>query len=325
MYFRKILSRIAPISIAVYLNSSQVFLDNRNTTADVCEKVLPGVFRILIVDPRTNALVGVGSGFFIKPDGTALTASHVLAPGFKYIAKLDNGEEHEAHVYKEHKLTDIALVKVNTDSKVPVIPLGDSSVLRRGEQVIHIGSSLYSKSNDIDIGYINKVKDDTPSYSVILGDKPKPESGLDFIMTTGSVRPGFSGGPLVNMDGQVVGLISRIQVMGHQAGTEIEGKSIPINFVKNVIKQLEISGKVERPYIGLSFTPSLPGLAIVRVQPGSPAEKAGLKVGDILVTADNQEMNTPDDFYRVIGYKIGIVLKVTVVRDKETLNLKIST
>ena len=106
-------------------------------------------------------------------------------------------------------------MKVKADrALIRPVEMGDSSLLRRGEQVLHIGNTMFSDSNDIDVGYVKKLEDDTPQWLKLhtSGDLAPPESGLNFIKTTGSVRPGFSGGPLVNMKGEVVGLISRVFV-----------------------------------------------------------------------------------------------------------------
>ena len=326
-YSARKLIRLTPLTL--YLSYSCAEEPPRQlSTADVCDKVLPSVFRIILYHPQSsNTIIGIGSAFFIKRDGTALTAYHVLTQNARAVARLESGEELEIEKIKGHSLTDIALIKVKVKKPVPVIELGDSNNVRRGEQVMHIGNTVFSDSNDIDVGYVNKLQDDTPDClkQYIQGDPAPPDSGLNFIKTSGSVRPGFSGGPLVNMYGQAVGLISRCYVQMHPTGVQNEGASIPINFVKSIVKQLEISGKVERPYVGLSFTPHDPGLGVVKVQPGSPAEKAGLKVGDIILEANGKLMRTPEDFYKAVGYTIGVVLNVKALRDKQYIEVIIRT
>jgi len=313
------------IPAVVGLSGANTFLKDLST-AEVCEGTLPSVFRILVYHPLNGTLVGIGSGFFIRPDGTALTACHVIIPQHKLKVKLDNGKELEAKFLAGHHPTDIGLIKVHTQDLVIPVKVGNSDQLKRGEQVIHIGNTMFSDSNDIDVGYVNKLDDDTPEWlkSQLKGDMAPPESGLSFIKTTGSVRPGFSGGPLVNMKGEVVGLISRVFVQMHQTGPEHEGASIPINFVETIIKQLEERGQVERPYIGCSFMKVEGGLGILKVQPGSPAEASGLKVGDVLLAVNNKKMKHPEDFFKVIGYQKGVEFKLEVLRSQKTINLTIS-
>ena len=327
MVLLKYLSRLSYIPLIVAWRFPVLLESNQLSTADICEKILPSIFRIICIHPQTQEIQGVGSGFFIKKDGTGLTASHVLSPNHSFIAKLDTGEECSLKILNTHPLSDIALVKVKTTHPVPFLQLGDSEKNRRGEQVIHFGNSLYGTTTEIDVGYINKLKDDTPKWiDVHTNEKTDSmKSGISYILTSGSVRPGFSGGPLVNMNGEVIGLINRLYIRNQYPVQEHEGASVPINIVKSVIKQMELSGNVKRPYLGLSFTPSNPGLAIVKVQPGSPAERAGVKVGDILLTANSKAINNLEDLYAEIGFQIGIVIEFKVLRRAEQLILTVYT
>mmetsp|Transcript_34716 Transcript_34716/g.61072 ORF Transcript_34716/g.61072 Transcript_34716/m.61072 type:complete len:317 (-) Transcript_34716:20-970(-) len=314
MFFRGLLVAL-PASL-------YAFCEPKLSTADACERSLPAVFRILV--SQGGRQVGLGSGFFIKPDGTALTAYHVLKPGAVLEARLDNGRTYQIKPPLGHAKTDIALIKVSVTEPVPYIPLGDSDKLRRGEQVIHIGSSIYSDTSEIEVGYVNKLKDDTPPWlkDFVAGDIAPKDSGLTFIKTTGAPRPGFSGGPLINLEGQAVGLISRVFVQMHQTGLQQEGACIPSNFVKAIIDQLE-GGKVERPYLGFSFTDTSTGLAVLKVQKGSPAEVSGLQVGDIISEANGNKLRVPEDLFQTIGYRNGVELDFTVKREGKTHDIKV--
>jgi serine protease Do len=326
VYFHKLLKfSVIPMMIAwknpVLLNSDYL------TTADVCEKVLPSVFRIISKHPATYDVQGVGSGFFIKKDGTGLTAHHVLYPKSILIAKLDSGEECPIEILNSHPLTDIALVKVKVQNPVPYLNLGNSDLNRRGEQVVQFGNTIFGTSTEISVGYINKLKDDMPKWVEIQTNEnlESSRSGIKYIMTSGSVRPGFSGGPLVNMKGEVIGLISRLYIKAQSNLQDSEGASIPINIVKGVIKQMEISGTVKRPYLGISVSINYPGLAIVNVQNGSPAQKYGLKVGDIILSVNGKPINSSEDLFSEIGFKIGVILELKILRNTEEIFIKLYT
>lgn len=319
-------ARLLACAGSLAVTTGWVHLDDQRwlSTADVCERMLPSVFRIVLLDPNTGSHAGVGSGFCIRPDGTSLTAYHVINNSAQLLAKFDNGEKCPVKVISGDEATDIAIIKV---SPRPPAKLGSSALLRRGEQVIHFGNTMASDSVDIDVGYINKTRDDIPVWmrQNVQGDVKKPTSGLTFILTQGSARPGFSGGPLVNMSAEVIGLISRMYM--HFDGTVLhhEGASIPIDFVMQVVESLERHGRLEKPYVGISFKPIEQGLALLVVQPGSPAAQGGLQVGDLVVEMNGVSMRTQDDFYHVLGYRKHAELKIKVQRGRKTLDLLVHT
>lgn len=324
--FTKYLSKLSIIPILAGWRCPVLMQADQMSTADVCEKILPAVFRIISTHPTQNMTIGVGSGFFIKKDGTGLTCAHVISNKYNtYQAKLDSGEECPLEILHSHPTSDIAIVKVKVPKPVPFLYLGDSGLNRRGEQVIHFGNTMFGTITEIDVGYINKLHDDTPKWIEIQMNEQleSSRSGIQYIMTSGSVRPGFSGGPLVNMKGEVVGLIARLYIRGQGPSQENEGASIPINIVKGVIKQMELSGQVRKPYIGLSFTPSDSGLIIVKVQPRSPAEKAGLEVGDLVISANGRHVTKPEDIMTVIGFQMGVVLDLIINRKGKEISIKV--
>ncbi|CAG9323104.1 unnamed protein product [Blepharisma stoltei] len=192
-----------------------------------------------------------------------------------------------------------------------------------------MGATYRSDHNDFDIGWVNRVKVETPPWldSYLPSDISPSDSGLSFIKTTGFMRSGYSGGPLVNLDGKVVGLTTKVFVETHKTGPEVEGASIPINFVKTIIDQLETKGKVERPFIGLSFVPTSMGLVVTHVQNDTPAQKAGIQPGDILIYAENTPLQNAEDLYRVIGFQLGSTIQVKAQRGGEAhvVEFKIQT
>lgn len=325
MEFLQRFSRYAFIPVLLGWRCPLLLEPSPYSTADICEKVLPSVFRIISLNPHTKELQGLGSGFFIKKDGTGLTAHHVLSSSNSFIAKLNNGEEYPLQVLNSHSLSDIALVKVKVPKSVPFLVLGKSEHLRRGEQVIHFGNTLLSTTTDIDIGYINKLKEDSPAWIDLQRSEGIDTSGISYIMTSGCVRPGFSGGPLVNMNGEVVGLISRLYIRNQHPVIISEGASIPIDYVKAVVKQMEISGDVKKPYFGFTFTTGNPGLLVLKVQTGSPAEKAGMKIGDLLVRANGRDIAGPEDLYAEAGFQIGVVIQFQAIRDEKNISLTVHT
>ena len=327
MVFLRYFSRLSVVPAILAWRLPVLLEPDQLSTADVCQKVLPAIFRIISDDPYTGVIKGIGSGFFIKKDGTGLTAHHVLEKKGNYRAKLDSGEEFSMKIINYHPLSDIALVQVNVPHAVPFLTLGNSDSNRRGEQILHFGNTLYGTTTEIDVGYINKVKDDTPKWLEIQMSEnlQSSKSGIQYILTTGYVRPGFSGGPLVNMKGEVIGLISRLYIRNNSNFIEHEGASVPINIVKDVVKQMELAGHVKKPYIGMSFTPNNTGLVVLKIQPESPAEKAGIQIGDVILTVNGKKIDSPEDFITEIGFHIGVILNCRVLRGNQEINVKVFT
>lgn len=324
MGFIEALCRLAPVGVVFALRGPVLMASDQWNAADVCEQVLPAVFRIVSAGDASGDM---GTGFFIKADGTGITAAHVVSRGGSFVAKLDSGLEYPMKVVSMHELSDLALVKVQGPGGFTFLKWADSDKARRGEQIIHFGNPGTRTTTEIDIGYIDTVYDGRPNEVRTLnaGRGHIQNTGIQYIMTKGYVKPGFSGGPLVNMKGEVLGVITKLFLQEQVANVEHEGVSIPSNLAKGVIKQFELSGSVKRPYIGLSFVQNNPGLAVVKVQKGSPAEKAGVAIGDVVLSANGKSVDTNEDILTVIGFNLGIVLDLKVNRNNSIVNIKVYT
>ncbi|MCX8029190.1 MAG: Do family serine endopeptidase [Brevinematales bacterium] len=282
-----------------------------------------------------KVIPSLGSGFIISKDGYILSNLHVIRPAGK-IAKniivtiLSSGKEYKARVIGYDEETDIALLKIDPREDLPVAILGDSDKVKVGDFAIAVGNP-FGLNGTFTFGTISAVNRD------IQGNVFSK-----YIQTDAPINPGNSGGPLVNIFGEVIGIntmiISPNQLTG-TAGNVGIGLAIPINTAKRVIKQLIDKGKVERGYIGVSISeldeetrkqlnlPSDVGVLVSRVEPGSPAEREGIKQGDIIVEVDGKKISKFDDLLDNIASKSpGEIAKVKVFRDGKYIdfNLKVT-
>ncbi len=231
---------------------------------------------------------GLGSGFIISPDGIILTNAHVVAEATEITVKLTDRREFEAKVLGIDKRTDIAVLKIDA-SNLPAVKIGHASELKVGEWVAAIGSP-FGFENTITSGIVSAKARALPD-----------ENYVPFIQTDVAVNPGNSGGPLFNMDGEVVGINS--QIFSRTGGFMGLSFAIPIDVAMQVKDDLVHDGKVTRGRIGVQIQdvnqalansfglPKPQGALISGVEPGSPAEKAGLKSGDVVLGVNGKEIN----------------------------------
>ena len=264
----------------------------------------------------------LGSGFIVKVEnGWAyiLTNNHVVANAKKIRVKLSDGSVHRAKVVGRDPKTDVALIKIKVgNKKVPTVELGDSSKIKVGEFVIAIGNP-YGLNWTVTHG--------------IVSAKGRHGLGLnpieDFIQTDAAINPGNSGGPLCDIHGKVIGINSAI-VRDAQG----LGFAVPINIAKKVMNDLLKYGKVIRGWLGVYIEDISPDLAqkfgikegvlITKVMPDSPAEKAGLKSGDIIVEYNGEKVkNVTDLQLKVINTPPGEVVPVKVIRDGKEVVIKV--
>lgn len=290
------------------------------TIINAVKKAKPAVVSILITDKITNKKLGNGSGFLISPDGLIVTNRHVVfdKDGI-FTVMLNDGKEYKAIVLDRDPVLDVALIKIEGYS-FPYLNLADSDLLEVGETVIAIGNALGEFKNTVSAGVVSGL-----SRSITAGDKFGQREYLDeVIQTDAAINKGNSGGPLLNIYGDVVG----INVAMVENSSSI-GFSLPINSVKDVIESVKKTGKIVRPYLGVRyvFINSKMGLpydygiliqkgesdADVAILPNSPAQKAGLKEGDIILEIDGNKINTEKDFsYLIRSKKIGDYMLVKI-------------
>jgi serine protease Do len=301
----------------------------RSTTQAVVQVNVSGY--TLSPDADAGAVValsrerGVGSGVVISADGYIVTNAHVVHGGQKisvYFRNRDAGPAQDegpnswpARVIGVDTETDLAVVKVERTG-LPFLTLGDSSRVRQGQIVLAFGSPL-GLSNSMTMGVVS-----SPARQLSERDF------MQYIQTDTPINPGNSGGPLVDANGQVVGI--NTMILTQSGGSEGIGLAIPSNMVGSVFKQLRASGRIRRGMIGVNaqlITPALvEGLALKRkrgvivtdVGPGGPAEKGGLKMGDILLAIDGVPVRTPRELeLRVFRASEGDVLHLSVSRQED--------
>jgi len=259
---------------------------------------------------------GMGSGVIVSSDGYILTNNHVVKEADKLKVQLSDKRIFDAKIIGRDPKTDIALIKINAKN-LPAAKLGDSDKLRIGEIVLAIGSPL------------SKNLEHTITHGIVSA-KGRSNFGLadyeDFIQTDAAINPGNSGGALVNLNGEVVGINAAIATQS--GGFQGIGLAVPINMAKSVMEQLKEHGKVIRGFLGAYIQdvtsqmaqamnlPNTKGALISDVQKGGPAEKAGLKAGDVVIKFNGREINNSTQFRILVASSApGTKVNLTILRD----------
>ena len=330
--------------------------DNRNFVSDAVKNVGPAVVRIdterllerqqfdpTLLDPLLRDLLGEpgiaperergqGSGVIIDTNGLVLTNAHVVERVDNVSVTLADGTNCDGEVLGIDPVTDLALVKIKDSINSNYAPLGNSEELQVGDWAIALGTP-YGLEKTVTLGIISSLHRDINS----LGFSDKR---LDLIQTDAAINPGNSGGPLINSNGEVIGINTLVR-SGPGAGL---GFAIPINLAKNVSDQLLKEGEVIHPYLGvqlISLNPKLAkehnkdpnslfqlpersGALIQSVIPNSPAEKAGLRRGDLVIAAENISIEEPKTLLdKVEKAQIGKVFLLNVLRDNKEIKVNI--
>lgn len=264
---------------------------------------------------------GLGSGFIISQDGYVVTNNHVVERAEDIKVILEDGTEFKAEVIGKDAKTDLAVLKIEAEYDFVAVEVGNSDQLRIGDWVMAIG-------NPFGLGY-------TVTSGIISAKGRSLGLGAydDFIQTDAPLNPGNSGGPLFNLNGEVIGVNTAISARGQGIGF-----AIPINLASNVINQLKDSGKVVRGWLGViiqEITPEIAegigldgtnGALIAEVSPDSPADKAGLKSGDVVIKFNNQPIEEFADLTRFVGAaKPDSDVNLTIIRDgkEKVLDVKL--
>ena len=332
------------------------FIDGHNFVSDAVKKVGPAVVRIdterlverqqfdpTLLDPLLRDLLGEpgmapdrergqGSGVIIDKDGLVLTNAHVVERVDNVSVTLADGTNREGQVLGTDSITDLALVKIDNQQDSSYAPLGDSEELEVGDWAIALGTP-YGLEKTVTLGIVSSLHRDINA----LGFSDKR---LDLIQTDAAINPGNSGGPLINSNGQVIGINTLVR-SGPGAGL---GFAIPINLAKNVSDQLLENGEVIHPYLGVQLIslnpkiakehnedpnslvqlPERSGALIQSVIPNSPAEKAGLRRGDLVIAAENILIEEPKTLLdEVEKAQIGKIFLLNVLRDNKEIKVNI--
>ena len=265
----------------------------------VAAQVLPSVVSIEVATRSGGA---EGSGSIISSDGYVLTNHHVIAagaqPGTEIQVTLNDGSRHRAQYVASDVNTDIGVLKIEGVDNLPVVQFGNSNDLRVGQQVVAVGSPL-GLSATVTSGIVSAL-----NRPVRASQGGGESSLMDGIQTDAAINPGNSGGPLVDMNGNLIGMNSAIASLsqrsfgGESSGGSIGlGFSIPSNFAKRVADQLIRNGGATQPMLGVqvSIAQAITGGAVVAaVEPGSPAEQAGLKPGDVITRLNDRLIDSAD-------------------------------
>ncbi len=284
------------------------------------------------VPPSKEIVRGIGSGFIISSNGRILTNAHVVNGVNTVNVTLKDGRTFKGQVLGEDPVTDVAVVKIGANS-LPFVTLGNSDALQPGDWAIAIGNPL-GLDNSVTSGIISA----TNRSSADVGVSHDP---VNFIQTDAAINPGNSGGPLLNANGQVIGINTAI-INGAQG----LGFAIPVNTAQVIAQQLIAKGKVEHPYLGVEMvmlTPEIKqkinnlsngqvrvvadqGVLILRVLSGSPAAQAGLQQGDVILKINNQPVIKTADVQRLVeNTQVGSQLQMEVQRNGQSLQVAVRT
>ncbi|WP_320666925.1 trypsin-like peptidase domain-containing protein [Prochlorococcus sp. MIT 1307] len=330
--------------------------ETHSFVAEAVQRVAPSVVRIdtertvehqpfdpSLIDPLLRDLLGdpsfgperergQGSGVLIDDNGLVLTNAHVVERVDEVSVTLADGEEFDGRVIGTDPVTDLAIIRLSDGIRPNAAPLGDSDALEVGDWAIALGTP-YGLERTVTLGIVSSLHRNISS----LGFSDKR---LDLIQTDAAINPGNSGGPLVNGLGEVIGINTLVR-SGPGAGL---GFAIPINLARGVSDQLLATGKVVHPYLGvqlISLTariakehnrdpnalvelPERSGALVQSVLPDSPAEKAGLRRGDLVIAADEIDIADPQSLLEQVDKsEIGVPLSLRVMRNNIELSLSI--
>lgn len=263
----------------------------------------------------------LGSGFIISSDGYIFTNNHVVEKADKIRVKLSDGKEYDAVIKGQDANTDIALIKINpAANSLPVVKFGNSDKLRVGDWVFAIGNP-FGLEQTVTAGIVS-------AKGRVIGSGPYD----NFIQTDASINPGNSGGPLFNLDGEVVGINTAIVAQAQGIGF-----AIPINTAKNLFEDLKTKGKVIRGWLGVAVQDitqeiadnlklkETKGALVGNVIKGEPAEKAGIKTGDIIIAVDDQTIQDTHELLRIVAaIPVGKQVFVTLLRDGQEQRLAVA-
>jgi serine protease Do len=276
----------------------------------------------------------LGSGFIFREDGYILTNNHVVSGADDISVKLPDGSQHNAQMVGSDKDTDIAVLKIEVDEELPAVKFGDSESLRVGEWVMAIGNPFPELGLDrtVTVGVVSAKgrgnlwfgPEDTPQYQ-------------NYIQTDASINPGNSGGPLVNIQGEVVGINSAItNPTGMRVNVGI-GFAIPVNLAKSVVPDLIEKGKVSRGFLGITFQEidkntadaldllAAEGVLVQKVEPGTPAEEAGIKMGDVITDFNGKKVTDGQQFrIMVAGADPGEKVTIVLIREGKRLTKRLT-
>jgi len=280
---------------------------------------------------RRQTQVGAGSGFIIDPAGYVLTNQHVVDGAEHVTVTLADGHRYKARVVGKDGRTDVALLKIEPRETLTSLKLGDSDKAEVGEWVMAVGNPFGLGGNSVTVGVV--------SYKGRPLDLSGRRTPIDMIQTDAAINPGNSGGPLLDTSGEVIGINALIITHGAPQNSGV-GFAVPIDEVKQILPQLKDKGRVVRGWLGVQVQAMDEDLArsfglkddhgalVSDVVSGSPAAKAGLKAGDVIVSADGKPLADGDALTHVVASKApGTAMEIGVIRDgsQKTFTARLET
>ena len=270
--------------------------------------------------PEKRPIFSLGSGIIIDKQGFILTNYHVVRGANEITIRLSNGDQYLAEVVGSDTFTDLAVVRIEAGRDLAVARLGDSDELKVGQWAIAIGNP-FGLNKTVTVGVI----------SALGRTRVRAGGHQQFIQTDASINPGNSGGPLLNIDAEVVGVNTAVQAWGRGIGF-----AIPINVAKRVASQIIQTGKVHWPWIGVGIESlgserasrlglgAKKGVYISRVFSDSPAQKAGMLPGDVIVRFNGQEADGPEELQRLVGStRVGQTVELEISRRAGNIRLRV--
>ena len=268
--------------------------------------------------------MGTGSGFIVSRDGYIITNNHVVENADSVLVRMSDRREFDAEIVGTDPRSDLALLRIEADA-LPVLELDTDDDLEVGEWVLAIGSP-FGLDYSVTAGIVSAKGRSLPTE--------RNENYVPFIQTDVAINPGNSGGPLFNLAGEVVGVNS--QIFTRSGGSIGLSFAIPVSVVRNVMEQLRENGRVTRGWLGVSIQDVDKNLAesfglkrpmgalVAQVSKGSPAERAGIQEGDVIVTFDGKDIPTSSDLPHVVGLIApGTAVPVDIVRDRKNRTIKV--
>lgn len=310
---------IVQVDTAREMSPAEVYAANVNSTVGIKTSITTNFWGY-----QTTSAAS-GSGFILSSDGYIITNYHVIESSSSVTVTLYSSEEYEAQIIGFDPSNDVAVLKIEAEGLSPVV-LGDSSSLNVGDNVVAIGNPLGELTFSLTGGYVSAL------------DREVTMSGgvtMDLIQTDCAINSGNSGGALFNMYGEVIG-ITNAKYSGSGSGASIDniGFAIPINSVRDIVDSIVRTGMIVKPYIGVSVATvsqealsyGLPaGASVQKIDEGSPAEKAGLQINDIITAVGDTEISSSGDLVDCIGdCAPNDVLTVHIYRQGETLELTLT-
>ena len=284
--------------------------------------------------PRERQVRGQGSGFITQGNGTVLTNAHVVSGADRVTVTLKDGREFEGVVKGTDEVTDLAVVKIeNMSGDLPIATLGNSGDVRVGDWAIAVGNPV-GLNNTVTLGIISTLTRSSAQVGI-------PDKRIDFLQTDAAINPGNSGGPLLNERGEVIGINTAIRPDANGIGF-----AIPIDRAREITDTLATGRQVPHPYVGVQmrtltpelaqrnnsnpnspFTiPEVEGVLVLRVLPDTPAEAAGLRLGDVITAIDGRAINDAGQLQSIVdGSGLNKALQFSVIRGDRNLKLRVVT